>query len=120
MALVTIAQVDAALKLDIDVNATPEDRAVRRADLEFKISQAEDIVIDYIKQPDHEWDVGDTTASPSVASNVPGGISAAVIMVISALYDDQARADMLSALSGSDLKNPIVGLLYRHRDPSLA
>jgi len=40
--------------------------------------------------------------------------------VIKSLYDDSAKAAMLAGLAGGDLANPVVGLLYRLRDPTLA
>lgn len=111
MGLVTVAQVDLGLRLDLEkVGSPPEYTDVRLPDIELKIEQATDIVIDYIKRPDHEWTVDD----------VPGQVSAAIILVIASLFDDFDRAEMLAGLSGGDLKNPVVGLLHRLRDPAMA
>lgn len=105
MSLVTLEQVKAALRIDYD------DQDV---DLELKIKQAEDIVLDFIQpKPDPAW----------TEDNVPGRVSAAIIMGVSCLLDDtEEKMAMLSGLSGInvDPKNPIAALLWRLRDPSLA
>lgn len=113
MALVTLEQVDRRLKLDLDMTLSgspPVYVDERVADIQFAMEQATDIVIDYIKKPDHEW----------TSADVPGGISAAIILVIAALFDDFQQAQLLAALSGNDLNNPVVALLYRYRDPALS
>jgi len=114
-ALVTVAQVDNALRLDLagdigDASADDDGDTARLDDIELKITQATDIVLDYITDPDPYWDV----------DTVPGRVSAAIILVIKSLYDDSAKAAMLAGLAGGDLANPVVGLLYRLRDPTLA
>lgn len=105
MALVTIEQVKAALRIDYDD---------ADADLELKISQAEDIVLDFVQpKPDPAW----------TPDTVPGRVTAAIIIAISCLLDDtEEHLAMLSGLSGSnpDPKNPIAALLWRLRDPTLA
>lgn len=110
-ALVTIEQVDLGLRLDLVKSGTPpvyDDP--RLPDIHLKMAQATDIVVDYIKKPDHEWTV----------QTVPGQVSAAILLVIASLFDDFRAAEMLAGLSGGDLKNPVVALLHRMRDPSLA
>jgi len=110
MPLVTVEQINDALHLDLQSSGSPaEFDDERLADVELKIGQAEDMVIDYLKRPDHGWD--ETT--------VPGRVSAAIILVVGALFDDN-KAELLSGLSSGDLNNPIVALLYRLRDPALA
>lgn len=101
--LVTLEQVNLALKLDL----TPADE--RNPDIEWKMAQATDIVIDYLKKPDHEWTTGD----------VPGRVSAAIILVIRALIDGE-EAELLSGLAKGDSATPVVALLMRLRDPALA
>lgn len=101
--LVTLEQVNLALKLDL----TPEDD--RTPDVEWKIAQATEIVIDYLKKPDHEWTTED----------VPGQVSAAIILVIRALIDGE-EAELLSGLAKGDTATPVVALLMRLRDPALA
>lgn len=104
MALVTLEQVNAALHLDLIEGDE------RTPDVELKISQAEDAVIDYLKKPDHGW----------TEENVPGRVSAAVMILVQSLLDDAATPELISGLGTGDPKNPVVALLYRLRDPSLA
>lgn len=113
-ALVSVEQVDRALRLDLTNDlgdGSAEDGDTQRLeDIELKISQATDIVLDYIKKADDEW----------TPETVPGRVSAAIIMVVQCLFDDGAKAELLAGLAGSDLKNPLVAILYRLRDPALA
>lgn len=106
MALVTLLQVKSALRIEGDY---------ADADLELKIRQAEDIVLDFVQpKPDPAW----------TAENVPGRVSAAIIIAVNCLLDDtDERLAMLSGLAGTspvDPKNPIAALLWRLRDPTLA
>lgn len=105
MALVSVEQVKAALRI------TSSDQ---NSDLALKISQAEDIVLDFIQpSPDPAW----------TAETVPGRVSAAIIMAVGCLLDEtEEKMAMLSGLSGIEVdpKNPIAALLWRLRDPSLA
>lgn len=114
-ALVTVEQVDNALRLNLaaDLGDPSGDDAdtSRLDDINLKITQATDIVLDYIgANADEYWDV----------DTVPGRVSAAIILVIGSLYDDSAKGELLKGLAGNDLTNPVVGLLYRLRDPTLA
>jgi hypothetical protein len=104
MALVTLAQVNLALRLDLI------DGDERVPDIELKIRQAEDAVVGYLKKPAHGW----------TDETVPGRVSAAVMLVVQSLLDDSAEATMLSGLGTGDPKNPVVALLYRLRDPAIA
>ncbi len=104
MALVTLSQVNLALRLDL------VDGDERTADIELKISQAEDAVIDYLKKPDHGW----------TAETVPGRVSAAILLVIQSLMDEANAGSLLSGLGTGDPNNRIVALLYRLRDPAFA
>jgi hypothetical protein len=115
MSLVTIAQVNAALRLDLQGTAPDFSADERTADILLKIDQAEDIVLDFIQpKPDPAWD----------ASTVPGRVTAAIILAVSCLLDDtEEKLAMLSGLSGmtgNDPRNPIAALLWRLRDPSMA
>jgi hypothetical protein len=79
----------------------------RDADLEMKMQQAEEIVIDYIKRPDHGW----------TEQTVPKTVQAAVLLVLTALFDDRdgtGEGDYLRA------SGPVARLLSRHRDPAIA
>lgn len=113
-ALVTVEQVNNALRLNLELDAgdpsAGDGDTSRLDDIELKIVQAEAIVVDYIKRPDHGWTV----------ETVPGQVSAAVMLVIKSLYDDSGAVELLKGLASGDLANPIVGLLYRLRDPALA
>lgn len=114
VALVTVEQVDNALRLNLanDLGDPSGDDAdtSRLDDITLKITQATDIVLDYLKKGDDEWTV----------DTVPGRVSAAIILVIGSLYDDGAKAELLQGLAGGDLANPVVAILYRLRDPTLA
>jgi hypothetical protein len=104
MALVTRAQVNLALRLDL------VDGDERIPDIDLKISQAEDAVVDYLKKPNHGWD--ETT--------VPGRVSAAVMLVVQSLLDEANTGGLLPGLGTGDPKNPVVALLYRLRHPAIA
>jgi hypothetical protein len=104
MALVSRAQVNLALRLDL------VDGDERIPDVDLKIRQAEDAVIGYLKKPDHGWT--DTT--------VPGAVSAAVMLVVQSLLDEGNTGGLLPGLGTGDPKNPVVALLYRLRSPAIA
>lgn len=104
MALVTRSQVNLALRLDL------VEGDERIPDIDLKISQAEDAVVDYLKKPNHGWD--ETT--------VPGRVSAAVMLVVQSLLDEANTGGLLPGLGTGDPKNPVVALLYRLRDPAIA
>jgi hypothetical protein len=104
MALVTLQQVNLALRLDL------VDGDERVPDIELKIKQAEDAVLDFLKKPDHGW----------TAENVPGRVSAAIMLVVQSLLDEANTGGLLSGLGTGDPKNPVVALLYRLRSPVIA
>lgn len=107
MALVSVEEFAARVKIDLDPNGQDD----RLPDIQSAIAQAEDAVIDYLKKPDHGW----------TAENVPPRVSAAIMIVAQALYDGgDTAADILSGLGSSDPRNRVVGLLIRLRDPALA
>jgi hypothetical protein len=108
MGYVTIEQVNLALRLDLGFDDSPPDERI--ADVEMKIEQATAIVVDYLKYDRTDWD----------ADTVPRNVHAAVMLVVQSLYDDSAKGEMLAGLGGGDLRNPVVGMLHRMRDPSLA
>ena len=122
-ALVTTAQADAHLRLDLESDgASPltytDDRL---ADLEIKIDAAEAIVLDYLKVA---ADVLDGSPPNYTAGSPPlwtardiKVIQAAVLLVLSALWDDEKErtvADYMKPGGTIDL------LLARLRDPALA
>lgn len=115
MALVTLEQVNGALNLDLQGSAPNFTTDERSASIMLKIKQAEDIVLDFVQpKPTPAW----------TADNVPGRVSAAIIIAVNCLLDDtEERLAMLSGLAGTnpvDPKNPIAALLWRLRDPTLA
>jgi len=116
MALVTLKQVNDALRLDLQGTAPDYEDDERTPDVELKIQQAEDIVLDFI-QPKPE--------TPWTESTVPGRVTGAIIMAVKCLLDDTEESmAMLSGLAGTagadNPKNPIAALLWRLRKPSLA
>ncbi|WP_313760174.1 phage gp6-like head-tail connector protein [Rhizobium sp.] len=104
MALATVAQVNLALRLEL------VDGDERIPDIELKIKQAEDVVLDYLKKPDAGWD----------ETSVPPRVNAAVLLVVQSLLDEANTGGLLPGLGSGDPKNPVVALLYRLRDPALA
>jgi hypothetical protein len=85
------------------LNLTESDMdADKTADITAKAQAATDIVIDYIKRPDHGWD--DAT--------VPPLLKIAVLLVLGALADDRE--------GGAPLSDAVKSLLHRYRDPALA
>lgn len=116
--LVTVAQVNRALRLDLEGdlgdNPSADDGDTDRLeDIEAKIDEATDIVLDYLKM--------DAAYVEWTADTVPGRVGAAIIMVVDCLLDDTPeKQQMLAGLSGGDRNNPIVALLYRLRDPAMA
>ncbi|MDX0310556.1 phage gp6-like head-tail connector protein [Sinorhizobium meliloti] len=104
MAVVTLEQVNLALRLDLVENDE------RIPDINLKIKQAEGAVIGYLKKPDHGW----------TEATVPGEVSAAILIVIQSLLDEADTGSMLVGLGTGDPKSPVVALLYRLRDPALA
>jgi hypothetical protein len=113
MALLTVAQVNAALRLDLQ-GAPSFSTDERTPDVELKIKQAEDIVLDFVQpKPNPAW----------TAQTVPGRVTAAMIMIIQFLIDDTPEGrEAIAGLSGlaNPNNNPIAALLWRLRDPSLA
>lgn len=89
--LVTLAQA----KAQIRVEHSDEDQ-----DIADKVEQATDIVIGYLKRPEHSWTV----------ETVPPRVRAAILLVFEGLYD---RKDEL-------ITPTVVSLLQRDRDPALA
>lgn len=109
--LITEAEAISHLRIDLvtdgDSPATIIDEDY--PDLILKMAQAEDIILDYLKTPGETgWD--DET--------VPPRIKAAILLMLSALWDDrEGKGDV-----GDYLKDdgPIAQLLRRSRDPAIA
>lgn len=111
--LVTLEQVDLALRLDLirDGGSPEEYDDVRVPDIELKMDQAEAAVLRYLKGgADPDWTI----------ETAPREVSAAIILGVKSLLDENG-ADMLSELNTGipGPKNPICSLLYPLRDPAL-
>jgi hypothetical protein len=79
----------------------------RDADLEMKMQQAEEIVIDYFKRPAHGW----------TEANVPKTMQATILLVLAALFDDRDRSGEGDYLTPG---GPVARLLSRHCNPAIA
>lgn len=90
-ALVTIEDAKARLQIDFDD---------KDADLESMVEEATDIVVGYIKQPDHEW----------TPETVPYRIKSAILLGVKSLFDGD----------GEVLTDAVKSILHRDRDPALA
>ena len=118
--LVTFAQAQAHLRLSASTDGSP---SATDADLQLKIDQATEIVIDYIARPaDAVWtatiESWNAVGSPSTIP--PASVVAAVLLQLGDLYryrgDD---ADEMRREPGA-LSPGVVSLLHRYRDPVLA
>lgn len=108
-ALVTLEQVNLALKLDLTQSGSPLTFTdARTPDIELKMDQAEVAILRYLKVEDDEW----------TAETVPAEVTAAILLATKGLYDGDHA--LLSGLYDNERTNPIVGLLQRRRDPALA
>lgn len=72
------------------------------ANIAMKLEQATGIVIDYLKTPDHGW----------TALTVPEPIHAAILLVLTSLYDSPATEDPITPA--------VESLCRRYRDPAMA
>lgn len=91
-ALVTLAEAKNHLRLDGDF----EDEFV-----ELRAEMATDIVIDYIKRPEHEWTDADA----------PPLIKAAVLLMLGVLNEER---------EGATIPDGVKSILHRYRDPAIA
>jgi hypothetical protein len=118
--LITVAQADAHLRLDLDLTASPPDDP-RIPDVELKMDQAEAIVLDYLKVDD---DVLDGSPPGYLAGSPPlwGArdlkvIQSAILLILSALWDDSPDRTVADYMKQD---GTIALLLARLRDPALA
>lgn len=95
--LVTLDQVKA--HLDYELSFTERDD-----DLTLKLEQASAIVLDYIKVADDYWQ-----DSNGVPVGVPPLITAAVLIVVDALFEKK-----------EPLSQAVMDLVHRYRDPAMA
>jgi hypothetical protein len=115
MPIVSLSEVNNALRLDLVIDGPPSFDTSQIDDIEAKIAQAEDIVLDYLKNPDDAvyWDT----------DTAPDRVKAATIIVVDCLLKgDEIGNRILAGLQGGTdgLANPVVALLYRMRDPAIA
>lgn len=107
--LVTLDQVNLALKLDLVQSGSPLTFTDARVpDVQLKMIQAQAVILGYLKVASDKWTDAD----------VPGEVTAAILLGIRGLYDGDDS--LLAGLYDNDRANPIVGLLQRLRDPALA
>lgn len=100
VALVSLDRAKAHLR--IDGNDQDEE-------LSLKIADASDTVIDYLKRSDHGWD----------ATDAPGQVQAAVLLVLGALWSQREGVGQ-NAEDLDPISPAVVSLLRRMRDPALA
>lgn len=75
----------------------------RDADIRAKTEEATDIVVDYLKRPDHGW----------TEETVPGQVRAAILLTFASLFrNPDGDVDPLS--------DAVRSLLHRLRDPAIA
>jgi hypothetical protein len=91
-ALVTLAEAQTELR---------QPNPAFAADIGKKAEMASELVIDYIKRPDHGW----------TDETVPLVVKAAILAVLQILYDEP---------NGDPLNGNVRRMLHRFRDPALA
>lgn len=67
------------------------------------VSEATDIIIDYLKKPDHGW----------TEETVPYRVKAAILLVTGSLYENREAGEEV-------LTSNVRDLIHRDRDPALA
>jgi hypothetical protein len=72
----------------------------------LKAEEASDIIVDFIKKPNHGW----------TDRTVPGHVRAAVLLVLGNLYGQ--RGD--DPDGANPLTDPVMALVWRDRDPAMA
>lgn len=117
MPLITIAQADAHLRLDLenDGNSPLTYTDARLANVQLKMTQAEAIILNYLKLSTFP----DPADSPQIwmESDV-AVVQAAILLMLSALFDD---ADGRTVENYLQMNTGVVALLLmRLRDPALA
>lgn len=105
MALVTPEAFADRVHLDLDPNGQDD----RLPNITVALAQAENIVLRHINMLDNDW----------TDQDVPGDISASIMMVAQCLIDDSKDASLIAGID-SDLKNPVGMMLRKHRTPTLA
>lgn len=108
--LITVQQANDHLRLDMesDDGSPPDFSEDERFDeVTRKIEEATDIVVSYLKKPDHGW----------TAETVPPRVRAAILLALSAIWEDREGTG-----DGDYLRSDgaIARLLVRDRDPAIA
>jgi uncharacterized phage protein (predicted DNA packaging) len=102
--MVALVSLDAAKRhLRVTVEADDED-------IQRKIEQASAIVLDYVKQRYAMW----------TPDSVPKEIEAAVMLMLTSLYDDRDAGSPDGAVALGYLPPTVTAILHRYRDPALA
>lgn len=116
MPLITLAQADAHLRLDLETDGAspPVYTDARTANVELKMVQAEAVILNYLKLSEFP----DPSDSPQVwsASDVSCA-QTAVLVILSALFDDADGRTIEDCMKAGGM---ISLLLIRLRDPALA
>jgi len=121
-----VSQAEAVAQLRLNEAALT---AAQLADVMFKADQASAIIVDYLKRPfiegdevppagvirtsDFEPSVPPALAEPWTPETVPVLVKAAILIVLTSLYDGRTGDDPL-------LSDQLTGILHRLRDPALA
>lgn len=111
--LVTLAQAKGHLQINTPT-VSPLDS--QDADIEMKLAQAEDIILDYLKvqgQSPPEWTI----------STVPPLVQAAILLQLAELFrfrGDDAGGGNTPVYEDGQLSPSITNILRRYRDPALA
>jgi hypothetical protein len=111
----------ALLTLDVAKQHLRVDHTDDDADIQRKIEQASDIVLDYIKKTVGTVDPEDPSIVDWTSDTAPGPVRAAVELMLSKLYDDRnaGREDNPNVAMGY-LTPAITAILHRFRDPAVA
>lgn len=88
-------------------------------DVGEKVSQSSDIIIDYIKRPDHGWSDA-TNGDPPTPSNAPSLIQAAVLLQLGYLWENRGDGEAEFVQADGYLPRAITSILHRFRDPAYA
>jgi len=116
MPLITIAEADAHLRLDLDNDGSSPViyTDARLANVQMKVDQAEAIILNYLKRTEFP----DPDASPQIWSESDVlVVKASIFLLLSALFDDaQGRTVEDYMRAGGTI--PL--LLMRLRDPAIA
>lgn len=108
VALVTVDTADFALRLDLVRTGSPATITDERLpDVQMKIDQASDIIIDYLKIEAPDW----------TPETVPPRVQSAVLILCSALFENREGQEIAGLF---EIGGTIFNLLVRMRDPALA